>query len=275
MLNRIVHARTASLPFRTLSFCTALLLSLAVVSGCDSNGVSDGSEVVKGPSVSIEGGGTATAWVRLGPDDQPEALGVSLSEAGYESLTDPGDGHNSGLAKHDGAVIELEMPDQTPAPYNHATLDWNPEGHPPPDIYTVPHFDVHFYFLSPQARDAIQGGPAQTFPDEQYVPSSYAADSVNTPDMGMHYVNLQAPEFNGEPFTHTFIYGFYQGEHTFIEPMVTTDVLSSNPDVNAEVPQPETYQRTGMYPARYRIVHDTEAGEYRVVLADLNRYEGS
>lgn len=93
--------------------------------------------------------------------------------------------------------------------------------------------------------------------------------------MGMHYLNLQAPEFNGEPFTHTFIYGFYQGEHTFIEPMVTTDVLSSNPDVNAEVPQPETYQKAGMYPDRYRIDHDAEAGVYRVVLEGLTRHGGS
>ena len=261
--------------FRTLSFFTALLFSLAFAWGCDSTGGSDGSEVVEGPSVSIEGGGSAYAWVRLGPDDRPEAIGVSLSEAGYESLTDTSDGHTSGLAKHGAAHLELEVPDEAPAPYEHATLDWHPEGHPPPGVYTVPHFDAHFYFLSSQARKAIEAGPAQTFPDDRHVPSAYAPDSINTPNMGMHYLNLQAPEFNGEPFTHTFIYGFYQGEHTFIEPMVTTDVLSSNPDVNAEVPQPETYQKAGMYPDRYRIDHDAEAGVYRVVLEGLTRHGGS
>ena len=261
--------------FRTLSFFTALLFSLAFAWGCDSTGGSDGSEVVEGPSVSIEGGGSAYAWVRLGPDDRPEAIGVSLSEAGYESLTDTSDGHTSGLAKHGAVHLELEVPDEAPAPYEHATLDWHPEGHPPPGVYTVPHFDAHFYFLSPQARKAIEAGPAQTFPDDRHVPSAYTPDSINTPNMGMHYLNLQAPEFNGEPFTHTFIYGFYQGEHTFLEPMVTTDVLSSNPDVNAEVPQPETYQKAGMYPDRYRIVHDAEAGVYRVVLEGLTRHEGS
>lgn len=275
MFDRIVYTLRVPIPLRTLSICTALLC-IAVIWGCDSTGSGDGPEVVEGPSVSIEGGGSAYAWVRLGPDDQPDAIGVSLSESGYESLTDTSDTHTSSRAKHDGAVhLQLEVPDKAPAPYNHATLDWHPEGHPPPGIYTVPHFDAHFYFISPQARDAIEAGPAQTFPDKQHVPPHFAPDSVNTPDMGMHYVNLHAPEFNGEPFTHTYIYGFYQGEHTFIEPMVTTDVLSSNPDVRAEVPQPETYQKSGMYPMHYRIVHDTETGEYRVVLQDLTRREGS
>ena len=107
------------------------------------------------------------------------------------------------------------------------------------------------------------------------MPAGYAPDSVNTPDMGMHYVNLRAPEFNGEPFTHTLIYGFYKGNLAFIEPMVTTEVLDAGPDVTADVPQPDAYQESGFYPRQYRIVHDEEAGEYRVTLVDLTRRPGS
>jgi hypothetical protein len=248
---------------------------LTVLPGCDSTGPGT-SEVVEGPTVSVEGGGTAYAWVRLGSDDQPEAIGVSFSEAAYESLTDTTDEHSKLRPKHDGpAEVELAFPDAAPAPYDHATVDWWPEGHPPPNVYTVPHFDAHFYFISPETRTSIEPGPAETFPSEQYVPGGYVADSVNVPGDGMHYLNTSAPEFNGEPFTHTFIYGFYEGSMSFIEPMAASDVLSADPDVTAEVPQPEAYKTSGMYPMSYRITHDDQAGEYRIVLDELVRRGGS
>jgi hypothetical protein len=203
------------------------------------------------------------------------AVGVSLSEAAYASLTNRDDDHNAS-AKHGGpSELTLPMPDAAPAPYNHATIDWWPEGHPPPNVYTVPHLDAHFYFVSQEKRESVQPGPAQVYPDERFVPDGYVADSVNVPGDGMHYLNLQAPEFNGEPFTHTFIYGFYRGTSTFIEPMASTDLLSSQPDVTAQVPQPEAYQRAGLYPARYRVAYNDDAEEHRFVLERLQRHEGS
>jgi len=248
-----------------------LLGALLLIVGCDSNGSTDGPETVTGPAVTLEGS-TIQGWVRLDADDRPTAIGITIDEGAYEALSDTSDTHS----KHDDAVVvELALPDAAPAPYDHATLDWNPEGHPPPGIYTVPHFDVHFFFMPETTRENIAGGPATMFPDEQYVPGGYAPDSLNTPDMGMHYVNLQAPEFNGQPFTHTFIYGAYRGEIAFIEPMVTTEVLDASPNITAPVPQPEAYQQSGFYPTEYRIIHDEAAGEYRVTLADLTRRPGS
>lgn len=265
---------------RVRPFLLSLLALGLVLGGCDLSGSNSGPETVKGPESSIEGGGNAYTFVRLGGDGQPTAIGVSLSEEGFESLTDTSDAHTSSAqsppsAKHDGASIELDFPEEAPSPYNHVSLDWWPEGHPPPEVYTVAHLDAHFYFISKEERDAIEPGPAQTFPTDEYVPSGYVADSVNVPGDGMHYLNTQAPEFNGEPFTHTFIYGFYQGEATFIEPMVTTDFLSSTSDMTAEVPQPETYQKAGMYPLQYRIVHKEEASEYRILLTNLVQREDS
>lgn len=246
--------------------------------GCDLSGSNGSPELVKGPEVSVEGGGTAYAFTRVGSDGQSKSVGVALSEAGYESLTDTSDAHGKSTpsAKHDGpASLELELPEDAPAPYDHATIDWWPEGHPPPNVYTVPHFDAHFYFISKDTRDAIEPGPAQTFPADEYVPEGYVADSVNVPGDGMHYLNTQAPEFNGQPFTHTFIYGFYQGEPSFIEPVASAEFLSSKTDVTTTVPQPEAYKKTGMYPKRYRVTFNEEADEYRIVLEDLVRKEGS
>jgi hypothetical protein len=40
--------------------------------------------------------------------------------------------------------FDLEFPAQSPAPYRFAELDWNPHGHEPPGIYTVPHMGLHW-----------------------------------------------------------------------------------------------------------------------------------
>jgi hypothetical protein len=34
-------------------------------------------------------------------------------------------------------------------------LDWNPRGHIPDGVYTVPHFDVHFYLITREQREEI------------------------------------------------------------------------------------------------------------------------
>ena len=63
-------------------------------------------------------------------------------------------------------------------------------------------------------------------------------------------------EFHRTPFTETFIYGFYQGQMVFVEPMVTLDFLASHPDVSSSVKQAEVYQTPGSYPASYRVRYD-------------------
>ena len=54
---------------------------------------------------------------------------------------------------------------------DHISLDFNPCGHPPADVFTVPHYDAHMYMVSPKARtcmtcDIIPGKPVCN-PEEQ------------------------------------------------------------------------------------------------------------
>lgn len=244
-----------------------LLALLGLIAGCDLTGSDDSSapEIRYGEWEAV-GNGQARAWVRLGSNGDPSALGITMTEAALDGLPsgpEPTDYH-------------LHLPQGVSVPpYSHLGLDWNPAGHPPPQIYTVPHFDAHFYTLPEETKESIQGGPATTFPADQYVPDGYVADSVNVPQMGMHYLPTQAPEFNGEPFTHTLIYGFYQGELAFVEPMFTVDFLENQPDVTASVPQPDAYQKSGYYPMQYIVRHDADEGAYIITLADLTYREGS
>ena len=39
--------------------------------------------------------------------------------------------------------------------------------------------------------------------------------------MGWHWIDPLSPEFTGQPFSKTYIYGYYGGELSFVEPMIT------------------------------------------------------
>ncbi|MEP6495442.1 MAG: hypothetical protein ABJF01_22335 [bacterium] len=60
--------------------------------------------------------------------------------------------------------------------FDHVVLDWNPAGHEPEHVYTLPHFDFHFYSVSeaeqmkimPDAPNFAAG--AALLPDAQFAP---------------------------------------------------------------------------------------------------------
>ncbi len=47
------------------------------------------------------------------------------------------------------------------------------------------------------------------------------------PQMGAHWVDVTSPELNGSTFAQTFIYGSYDGQVNFYEPMITLDFLKN------------------------------------------------
>jgi len=85
---------------------------------------------------------------------------------------------------------------------------FNPQGHPPPGIYDVPHFDFHFYMMEESDVEEIETGPATySIPDAQ-IPEGYVrlpvldTDGDGEPDtplveeeMGEHLVDPTSPEF--------------------------------------------------------------------------------
>ena len=56
-----------------------------------------------------------------------------------------------------GHELDFDVPDNIAAatPFEHIVINWNPHGHPPPEIYSVPHFDFHFYTQTRADREAI------------------------------------------------------------------------------------------------------------------------
>jgi hypothetical protein len=215
-------------------------------------------QVVKGPEVQVHGG-KAWTWVQLSKQGNPEKLGITLTEDVLNTVPagtkDGGHGHIAG--NH----WVMQLPSKAGAtPFNHVSMHWNPNGHEPENIYTLPHFDFHFYTTTPEEvleigtyeQDSVR---FKNTPSAEYYPAKYvnpgAATSV--PQMGAHYVDVTSGEFQGKTFTETFLFGSFDGKVTFYEPMITLDFLKKNSDYVREIPQPAKVQKSSWYPTKMRV----------------------
>ena len=218
------------------------------------------------------GNGTVRTWVKLDKQRKPESLGITFSESALTGLSETG----MGPKEMPMVFYTLALPKEAKAAgIDHVGLDWAPKGHIPNGVYNVPHFDVHFYMMPPEQLAQITAtgkdlARCAKKPLAKYFPEGYVLPpGTEVPRMGAHAVDAQSPELNGKPFTHTFLYGYYDGSLNFVEPMITKAFLETKPNVVAPVKLPKAYARSGYYPTRYRIAHDPVRQEYTVALEGL------
>ncbi len=236
-------------------------------------GVLASTTVTYGPSERL-GNGTVRTYLSLDSAAQtPISLGVEFSG-----------GAMTGLSQKEFTGLTLLVPEGASAtPIRFVTLFWNPEGHIPPGIYDVPHFDVHFYINRELSHlDAVRAGTCaaggegvdcETFnrgtvtPPPSLVAAGYRDVGAVVPGMGNHLIDLTGQEFQGKAFTHSFIYGLFDGEITFIEPMLTRAFLLSKPNnVCTAIKQPAGFDRDGWYPTQYCLHHVPGTDTYQVSL---------
>lgn len=217
------------------------------------------------------GKGTAHTVVRAGENGKPASIGIVLTSGALDGLPEVAP------KGHTDVAYVLPMPATGPRTVvDHVVVNWEPKGHEPPGIYDVPHFDFHFYFVKPAARMKVKfkdpgdsGQPAQQ-PPGKLMPAGYIMPpGTAVPEMGAHAVDPSSPEFNKQPFTATFIYGFYGKSQTFVEPMATLAFLKSKPDFSAPVKRPAEYSRPGAYPSSYSVRFDAARDAYEVTLEGL------
>ena len=256
-----VGASRPSLP-RLLSVATgvATLAAVAIVACSDSVSPSK-SGTFYGPVTTLSSG-TARSYVTLNESGVPTDVGVSLTEAallGLPTVT---------------TEYVLALPAAASAtPYKHVGVNWQPMGHPP--VFMLPHFDVHFYMISEQERNAMTDANPQyaasvaKTPTAEFIPTSLIRGATD-PRMGTHWPDPTGPEFNGQPFTHTFIYGSYDGTFIFNEPMVTKTFLETK-TTPSQLPirLPAKYASPGYYPTTYSAGYDAATKEYRISLSGL------
>jgi Domain of unknown function (DUF5602) len=222
-----------------------------------------------GPSQAI-GGSRAHAFVTLNTNGMPTAIGLRMSEAALVGL--PAEPPRNA----DGWEYILSLPKEAAnAGYNHIGIDWNPKGHIPPGIYDMPHFDFHFYLISQEQRGKITAvgedlAKAHKSPAPEFMPVGYILpNGTEVPRMGAHAIDTTAPEFNKLPFTKTFIYGFYDGQMVFLEPMVTKAFLETKPNVTDPIRLPTTYSQHAYYPTHYCVKYNPAQREYVISLESL------
>lgn len=222
-----------------------------------------------GPQVQM-GNGHVRTWANITHDGKPLAIGVEMTDGALSNLPqDPTD------FAHATFVLQLHQKDKAVTPFNHVLIDWNVQGHEPPGIYTVPHFDFHFYKTSVEARMAIP--PYEVDPTgfdvplpDGYMPPIYVRIPGGVPQMGAHWFDPTSPEWHGGGFTSTFIYGSYNGHVTFEEPMITLATLQSGNTIHKPIPQPFYYDPMNTYyPTQYSIWQDPSNGRHYVSLENF------
>ncbi len=254
----------------------------------------------------VRGDGTMTAYSQVEEDGTPVAVGLAMSEDTLEGLPqDPptdglwcydkdGDGSEDPMKECSGGYEDaLQLGEDFRAnadtPLEYVLANWNPMGHMPPGVYDKPHFDVHFYMNPNEERLAIRPGPCNVLvhcddypkgkdlPADRYLHPDFEDLDAVEPAMGNHLADLTSPEHNGGDFTHTFIYGVWDDEVTFYEPMVTHDWYSGLVDGSVEegcheIKQPDAWKESGWYPTEYcmryrenrkELTTTLEAFEYR------------
>lgn len=229
-----------------------------------------GPTTYEGAPVKI-GQGQARTIVRSDQTGKITAIGVVMTPSALEGLP------HAGANGHALFRYVLAMPTKGPrTAVDHVELDWEAAGHPPPGVYDVPHFDFHFYLVERAevmkvsfAGPDDSASPAQQ-PAAELMPAGYVLlPGTAVPQMGVHAVNPAAAEFQKQPLTATFIYGYYDQRQTFIEPMVSLAFLKSKPTFTAPVVRPSAYSKPGAYPSTYRVAFDSRRKVYEILLEDL------
>ena len=171
------------------------------------------------------------------------------------------------------AIVPLPASVVTATGFSHMGLNWEPHGHPPA-VFMAPHFDFHFYTITPEQVDAIDcadlNKPAATpagytLPDME-IPGMGTLVGLCVPKMGMHAV-LETELAETETFDASMIVGYYGQDLIFVEPMIAQATLQRAESFTMAMP--EMSSGDVAVPTRFEAVYDSTAAAYRFVFSDL------
>lgn len=228
---------------------------LAVSSAWAVRGFENRPRVIPG-EVQQVGDAAVSSWARLGPHGDVREVGVTVPISLFRNPP----GHGDGPA---GSFVVLPFPEEVKEQtfLNHFEMHWEEHGHPP--IYQKPHFDLHFYGVPVEEVWAVTP-PDPVAPAPARIPAGYVYPGVETtvPEMGTHALNMD--DFTTD-FVKSMVLGYYNGELTFVEPMVTQEYLLRGKSFQMNVPVPEELGRNVLYPTRFQARYDHRAKVYHLL----------
>ncbi|HJW18111.1 MAG TPA: hypothetical protein VJ499_13360 [Flavisolibacter sp.] len=223
----------------------------------------DKSNVFTGPQTAVYHG---KAWssLKVNNEGNPEKLTLSIDAATLATVPVGEEGSSEDHGHENNLLISLPEKALELTPFKFIMLNWNPMGHEPAGVYDTAHFDMHFY-LTPanEVMNYVDMTKIDNLPSTDYVPANHIA-GPGVPMMGKHWIDVTSPELHGVPFTQTFLYGSYNGQVVFYEPMITLDFLKATSTFQRSIPQPAKFKTAGYYPTRMTI--NKEAGNTNISL---------
>jgi hypothetical protein len=207
-------------------------------------------DTLKGPEVNM-GNGKAASWFTVNADGVPQEIGVEMNADAFAGLTQ--DPTNFAASTF---LLQLDQKAKQLTPFDHVVVNWNPHGHDPAGVFNIPHFDFHFYMMTETERNAIPPYMPSTaalhdnLPAAGFMPSTYKPTPGGVPQMGKHW----GDEHMSMPFTHTMVYGSFNGKVNFLEPMIIKTILESGQRITTAYDQPTQFDQRGKYyPTKYNI----------------------
>jgi hypothetical protein len=217
--------------------------------------------------------GTMSSYAKLNSSGKVTEAGVifplSINDNAPMKM-DMGAGHGYKV----DAVLEFPEVVRQQTYLNHLGLFWNPMGHEPEFRYGTPHWDFHFFSITPSEAAAIDCKNLQLEKPEQVAPGwlgtvapNQKPDQMCVPLMGFHSLPLSeftAPGvFQAGEFEKVMISGFYQGQNHFIEPMLTKALLEKHKNFSLPVPLPTSVGKTTLYPTKWSATYIKTSNSYK------------
>ncbi len=205
----------------------------------------------KGPQVTV-GNGNARSFVTISHAGVPHEIGVVFTDEALSGLP----------TVNTPYVLELHNKALAATPFEHIALGWSANGHPLPGSFIGPHFDVRFFMMTLQERLAIPAPPSPGYfnlPPAGYMPANYFPDAA-VPLLGRHWTDQSFTP--GVPVDHTLILGSFDGQFTFVSPIVVRTDLLSGQSFSISYAQPVSFAEHGYYPTKYNIYRDDKHRHY-------------
>ena len=213
--------------------------------------------------------GKVWSSAKVDKDGKPLSVSIVVSDASLNSvpLGQPSD-H---MSPQNNLLVPIS--EKSGTPFKFIMLNWNSSGHEPDHVYTVPHFDFHFYTSNQhEVMGYMDEAKLNAEPSTGYIPANHIS-AAGVPMMGKHYIDATTPELNGKNFTQTFLFGSYDSKVVFWEPMITLEYLKNTTQFERPLPQPSKFQQSGFYPTKMKISrHD---GVTEISLTDFVNRQAS
>ena len=175
------------------------------------------------------------------------------------------------------AVVALPEEVQAATGFDHLGVNWELFGHPP-ETWLTPHFDFHFYTITPGSVQAIDcsnlNKPAE-------LPAEYALPDLEIPEMGLTLVGACVPTMGmhsakvsevavTDPFETSMLVGYYEEDLIFLEPMIAKAKLLLEESFPMQVPAVPNAAANVKWPTTFEAVYDAESRSYRFVFSGFS-----